>query len=212
MREQVQVGAQSGELIVDGQPIRMVDWQKKTIYDTLELAAAAIVVGDNFIFTNLGTKDLRLTNLSQSGQLPSDWEMIIRAIMIQVTPNDLWANLIVDNIFADFHNLFQALYFELVVGQTTLVIQGRLEDFPYPFGKNVFAMVSQDNIAAPSTIDYVTVNNGVVHGIPRQLETPIHITPDMTFRGNVHVFEAITLAEPWHVRVVLDALVKRPVR
>ena len=57
MNNQVQVGAQSGELIVDGQPIRMVDWQKKTIYDTLELAAAAIVVCDNFIFTNLGTKE-----------------------------------------------------------------------------------------------------------------------------------------------------------
>lgn len=212
MSNGVRVGQQSGELIVDGRPVRMVDWQHKTIYDTLELAAAAQTIGDNFIFTNLGTKDLRLTNLSQSGQLPSDWEMIINGIMIQVTPNDLWANLTVDNIFADFHNLFQALYFEFVVGQTTLVSQGRLEDYPYPFGKNVVATVSQDNIAAPSTIDYVSVNNGAIHGTPRQLLTPIHITPDMTFRGNIHIFEAITLAEPWHIRVVLDALVKRPVR
>ena len=212
MGNQVQVGAQSGELIVDGQPIRMVDWQQKTIYDTLELSAAAQVAGDNFIFTNLGTKDLRLTNLTQSGQLPSDWEMIINAVMIQVTPNDLWANLTVDNLFSDVHNLFQALYFELVVGQTTLVTQGRLEDYPYPFGKNVVATVSQDNIAAASTIDYVSVNNGAIHGTPRQLKTPIHISPDMTFRGNIHIFEAITLAEPWHIRVVLDALVKRPVR
>ncbi|MCH8296183.1 hypothetical protein IH992_34320, partial [Candidatus Poribacteria bacterium] len=176
---EVQIGAQSGELIVDGRPVRMVDWQHRPIYDTLELAAAAIAVGDNFIFTNLGTKDLRLTNLSQSGQLPSDWEMIIKAIMIQVTPNDLWANLTVDNLFADIHNLHQALYFELVVGQTTLVTQGRLEDYPYPFGKNVVATVSQDNIAAASTIDYVSVNNGAIHGTPRRLDTPIHITPDL---------------------------------
>jgi len=209
---EVQIGAQSGELIVDGRPVRMVDWQHRPIYDTLELAAAAIAVGDNFIFTDLGTKDLRLTNLTQSGQLPSDWEMIIKAIMIQVTPNDLWANLTVDNLFADIHNLHQALYFELVVGQTTLVTQGRLEDYPYPFGKNVVATVSQDNIGSATTIDYVSVNNGAIHGTPRRLDTPIHITPDMTFRGNVHVFEAIMLAEPWHVRVVLDVLVKRPVR
>ena len=208
----VQAGTRSGELVVDGQVFRQVDRQEKPIYDTLELAAAAIPVGDNFIFTNLGTKDLRLTNLTQSGQLPSDWEMYVDAIMVQVTPNDLWTNLAVDNIIADFHNLFQALYFEFVVGQTTLVTQGRLEDFPYPFGKNIFAMVSQDNIAAPTTIDMINVNNGSVHGTPRKLKTPIHITPDMTFRGNIHVFEAITLAEPWHVRVILDAEVKRPIR
>lgn len=208
----IQAGPRSGEIIVDGQIIRQVDRQEKPIYDTLELAAAAIPIGDNFIFTNLGTKDLRLTNLSQSGQLPSDWEMFVDAIMIQVTPNDLWANLVVDNVIADFHNLFQSLYFEFVVGQTTLVTQGRLEDFPYPYGKNVYAMVSQDNIAAASTIDMINVNNGSVHGTPRKLKTPIHITPDMTFRGNVHVFEAITLAEPWHIRVILDAEVKRPIR
>lgn len=208
----IQAGPRSGEIIVDGQIIRQVDKQEKPIYDTLELAAAAIPIGDNFVFTNLGTKDLRLTNLSQSGQLPSDWEMYVDAIMIQVTPNDLWANLVVDNVIADFHNLFQSLYFEFVVGQTTLVTQGRLEDFPYPYGKNVYAMVSQDNIAAASTIDMINVNNGSVHGTPRKLKTPIHITPDMTFRGNVHVFEAITLAEPWHIRVILDAEVKRPIR
>lgn len=212
MNSEVRVGKQSGEILVDEQPIRLVDEQDRTIYDTLELAAALQVIGDNFIYTNLGTKDLRLTNLTQAGQLASDWEMVVDSIMIQVTPNDLWTNLAVDNVFEDIHNLHQALYFEFVVGQTTLVTQGRLEDYPYPFGANVFAMVSQDNIAAPSTIDFVRVNNGVVHGTPRQLKRPIHITKDMTFRGNVHIFEAITLNEPWHVRVILDGILTRPVR
>lgn len=212
----VAVGPRSGQIVVNTpqgpQLVQQYDVQERRQYDTLELSAAAIPIGDNFLFTDLTGKDLRLANLSQSGQLPSDWEMSIDSIMIQVTPNSLWAALTVDNIIADFHNIFQAMYFEFEVGQTTMVTQGRLEDYPYPFGKNVYAMVSQDNIAAPTTIDVINVNNGSVHGTPRRFKTPIHITPDLTFRANIHVFEAITLLEPWHVRVLLDAEVKRPIR
>ena len=212
MNGNVQVGSQAGEIIVDDQVVKLVDWQHRPIYDTVEFNAAALAIGNNFVFTNLGTKDKRLTNLSQAGQMPSDWEMIVLAIMIEIKPNDVWANLTVDNIHEDIHNIYHSMYFEMEVGQTTLVAQGMLQDFPYPYGQNVASMVSQDNIAAATTIDYITVNNGATHGRPRPLATPIHVTKDLTFRGNVQNFVAFTTNEPWHVRVVLDALVKRPVR
>jgi len=207
----VQAGARAGEIIIDGKVYRQSDWRTDKIYDTISKSAAAIAAGaEDLVFANIANKTKRLTNLTQSGQLPSDWELWVMAIGIEVVPADIYSNLALDNLLGDWYNIFRSSYFEFTVGQTTLVTQGRLQDYPWPFG--TYMSVDGSTWTAGDDKLWLTLSNGVPNGHLRYLDYPVYITKDLAFQGLIRWFDAITLAEPWDIRVNLFGQINRPIR
>lgn len=210
----LQPGPQPGTFYVNGMLQRIVDWTHRPVWDTFQLTAGAGVAAgqEELIFRDIQAKDRRLTNLSQSSQMPSDWELIVLCIMIQIRPATAYASLNREELYGDFYALLRSGYFELTVGNTTLVTQGRLDFYPCPYG--MFLQVDSDQAPAAEDLDnvWISVNNGSPHGQPRPLLFPVHVTKSLTFEGMLRFETAETIENAWDITVILDSLVKRPVK
>ena len=207
-----QAGLQPGQMILPtGELVNQVDWKDDHFYDTISKSAAAIALGteENF-FSDLSGKDLRQTNLVEANRLPVGWVFIItHRPMIQVKPVGAFTGLTVDDLHADFHEIMDSVYFELMIGNTTLVTQGVLEDYIYPYGRHV--TVAGTSWTAADDKIWSTFNNGIPHGRPEKLDIPIMVANQNNFRGKVKWFRGPTLNEAWDLRCVLKGMVKRPV-
>lgn len=212
----VYASQEPGTLIVRGYgPISVWSWDDGFLYDSANLTsdgAGAVAAGTELVyFRDIQNKTYQQTNMSLTSQLPSGWEMIVLQIGIHIPDNpvDNTDSSTIATSVAMARQVLEYGYAEFVLDNSAVIASGPVSRFACPWGLSGHLDFASNAIGAIATHQ----NGTPIQSAVPYLQIPIFISDSRTFRGTIHLYDALAgcpASATMKIHMVLHGFMKSP--